>query len=358
MLRDPERILILSYRHVGDVLFTTPALRALRRRFPQARISVIAGRAAAAVLEGNPHVDELLLLPRAAFLEKWKLLPALRRRRFDAGILFQHTLSNALLLPAIGCRVCAGLAWKGCGPLLTHRAPYVADRHEVDRYLAIVQTLGAQPDDRGLEMTVGEAERRWAQAFFTQHRLGESQPVVAIFPGSSAEWAIKRWAPTRFARVADALARKESAAVLLLGGPADEEAVRTVSEALQAPHVNAVGQTNLKQLAALLERCALLISNDTGPMHLATAVGTPVVDLVGPGDPRKTGPYGKGHVVVQKVPPGSTKAWQRRPDRQVPMDLIGVEEVEAIARQQLRRFLHRAAGSAPVRLATSHPGEP
>jgi len=341
----PKHILVLNYRHVGDVLFTTPALRALRRRFPESYIAVVVGSQAEAILENNPHLNELIVLPRASFREKWSIRHSLMARRFDTGILFQHTFLNTLFLLGIGCRLRAGLAWKGCGPLLTHRTPYLPDRHEVDRYLAIVQTLGARADGAGLEMPLQEPERAWGKAFLEQNGVVPGDLLIGIFPGSSAEWTIKRWPPIRFAAVADTLTRRHGAKILLLGGPSDREAAEEVAEAMATRPINAVSRTDLKQLAALLEQCAMLITNDTGPMHLATAVGTTVVDLVGPGDPRKTGPYGSGHVALQKVPPGSTKSWKKRKGN--PMELITVEEVVQIVSERLLSAAQKKTASLP-----------
>ncbi|MCC6443901.1 MAG: glycosyltransferase family 9 protein [Armatimonadetes bacterium] len=329
----PNRILILSYRHVGDALFTTPALRALRRRFPEAHIAAVVGVQAAPILEDSPHLDELIALPRASIREKWEMRRSLASRNFDTGVLFQHTFLNALFLRWLGCRWRAGLDWKGCEALLTHSTPYVENRHEADRYLAVAAALGAGGDGGGLEMPVRAEARAWAEAFLKPGRTTDG-PLVGVFPGSSREWAIKRWPAERFAAAADALACEDRADILLLGGPSDREAVEAVEKTMSARPIVAAGQTTLKELAALLERCALLITNDTGPMHLACAVGTRVIDLVGPGNPAKTGPYGPGHIVIQKVPPSSPKEWKGRRDS--PMNLISVEEVAAAARGMLR----------------------
>ena len=393
---DPQRILVLSYRHVGDALFGTPALRALRRRFPQAHITVIVGRQAEAILKENPHIDDLIVLPRTSFGEKWAIRGRLRAGRYDTGILFQHTFLNALFLCTLGCRRRVALDWKGCGPLLTHRAPWEPHRHEADRYLAVVGALGAPGDGGGLEMPVREPERAWAARFLAESGVGTGDRLVGLFPGSSPEWPIKRWPAERFAAVAEALAREHGVRILLVGGPSDAEVASRVVQAMVGPEtkdrrpetrdqerhsghpargyspalpvtspesgpehagssavsglsspvsglrrpvlVDAVGKTDLKQLAALLERCELVIANDTGPMHLATAVGARVLALVGPGDPRKTGPYGRGHRFIQKVAPASTKSWKRRKEN--PMEPITVAEVLRAAIEML--------GAAPV----------
>ncbi len=337
---DPARILVLGYRHLGDCLFLTPMLRALKRRFPRAHLAVTAAGAGADALEHVPHVDRVWRYAGRGTQPKLALVPDLRRERFDCGILAQHSFPNALLLRLLGCRARAGLAARGCGPLLTHaiRVPRDAPpRHEVDRYLAIAATLGATADGGGLEFRCTDAER--AEAAATLARLGlagrgssagAGRPaLVALFPGSSPDWAFKRWAADRFAAIGRWLVVDRGARVIVVGGCDDTAAMREVSSALAAPHAVDDAPGSLGRFAALVAECDVLVTNDSGPMHLATAVGTRVVDLAGPSDPRRTGPYGPGHVVVQKVPPAPPRHWVNAPDPGLPMKSIAVDDVRA-----------------------------
>ena len=338
-MRDPARILVLGYRHLGDALFLSPMLRALGRRFPDAEIAVTAHGAGATALDHNPHVDRVWRLARRGLGAKLTLLPALRRERYEVGVLAQHSLTNALLLRLVGCRVTAGLATDGCGPLLTHRvaAPTQGVQHEVDRYLAIAAALGAAPDGGGLEFHPTAADREEAAA--TLARLGLAgrisanapgrPPLVGLFPGSSPAQAFKRWPADRFAALGRWLAGERGAQVLVVGGRDDMEPMQAVSALVAAPHAVDDAPGALGRFAALVAECDVLVTNDSGPMHLATAVGTRVVDLAGPSNPRRTGPYGPGHVVVQKVAPGSPKVWAHAPDPCLPMKLIEVADVRA-----------------------------
>jgi len=334
---DPTRIIVLGYRHLGDSLFLTPMLRALKRRFPAAHVAVTAQGAGAAALDQNPHVDRIWRLPGRGIRSKLALLPDLRRERFDCGILAQHSLPYAMFLGLLGCRTRVGLAARGCGPLLSHALPPPTRvRHEADRYLDLAAALGAAPDDSGLEFHTSAADRAAAAA--TLARLGLAgrvsgsgdgrPPLVAVFPGSSPEWTFKRWPTDRFAAVGRWLVEDRGARVLVLGGRDDLAAMREVSATLAAPHGVDDTPGSLGRFAALVAECDVLLTNDSGPMHLATAVGTRVVDLAGPSDPRRTGPYGPGHVVVQKVPPGNPKAWAEASDPTLPMTLITVADVQ------------------------------
>lgn len=337
---DPARILVLGYRHLGDCLFLTPMLRALKVRFPAAHIAVTSLGTGAAVLEHNPHVDRVWRLSGRGMRPKLALLPGLRRERFDVGIMAQHSFPNAVLLRLVGCRVRVGMATRGCGPLLTHPVPERRDepvRHEADRYLAMAAALGVAGDGGGLEFVPTQADRAAAAA--TLARLGIADrrssdracrpPLVALFPGSSPEWPFKRWPADRFGRLGRWLVEARGARVIVLGGSDDLGVMREVSAALGVPHAVDDAPGSLGRFAALVAECDLLVGNDTGPMHLATAMGTRVVDLAGPSDPRRTGPYGAGHVVVQKVPPAGPKAWAGTPDPFLPIRLIEVDDVMA-----------------------------
>lgn len=342
----PARILVLGYRHLGDSLFLTPMLRALKRRFPAAGIDVVAGGAGAAALEGNPNVARVWPLRGRGTRPKLALTPALRRERYDVGVMAQHSLPNAIHLRLVGCRNTVGLEGYGCRPLLTHVVPVprpCAAWHEVDRYLALAAALDAPGDDAGLEFHIPAADRTEAAATLDRLRMAGRvsgagagrTPLVAFFPGSSAEWTFKRWPADRFAALGRRLVAEGRAQVLVVGGRDDLPVMQEVSAAIGAPHAIDDTPGSLGRFAAIVSECDLLVTNDSGPMHLATAVGTRVVDLAGPSDPRRTGPYGNGHVVIQKVPPDKPRTWAESPDPSLPMKLITVDEVEAAVRTML-----------------------
>jgi len=335
---DPDRFLVLGYQHLGDSLFLTPMLRALDRRFPRAHIAVMARGAGAAALENNPHVDHIWRLSGRGMRPKLALLPLLRRERFDAAIVAQHTLPNALFAWLAGCSIRVGIPTKGCGPVLTHRVHEPdppAVWHEADRYLAFAAALGADRDAAGLEYHPAAADRLEAAALLARlglrgrrsEPMAGRPPLVALFPGSSPQWKFKRWPAARFAQIGRELVEDRGAQLIVVGGRDDLPAMHEVSAAITGPHGIDDNPGALGRFAALLGECDLLITNDSGPMHLATAVGTRVVDLAGPSDPRRTGPYGPDHIVVQKVPPDGPKRWAEEPDPELPMKLISVEDV-------------------------------
>lgn len=292
-IKEPERLLAVNLNYLGDALFTTPALAALRARFPQARIDALAGERAAAILAGNPDIDRLLVRPpreQGGFaLRSAALFHTLRTGRYHAVVLFQSILVNALLAWMADVPVRVGFAQDGCRPFLSHPvAPRRDDEHVVDAYTRLARSLGAAPGRfAGLKVALSADDAAFADAFWRDHEL--VAPVAGLIIGATRSQ--KRWPEEHFARLADKLWNAAGVSSLLLGGPEEGDVAGRILARAQAPVVSAVGHTSEKQMAALVARCGVVVSGDSGPLHVATAVGTPVVALFGSTDPAETGPW-------------------------------------------------------------------
>lgn len=304
-------ILVVKLADIGDVLTITPALRALRRSLPAARITVLATPGAAPALDGLPYLDEALLFDKFRYDRPWDALrPAalangrrffadLRARHVDTVIILHHLTTRwgackyATLALASGAPRRLGLD-NGRGWFLSGRVhdEGFGARHEADYWLQVVGLLGAETADRRLEMAVPAEARAWARSRLP---LGRSC-YVAVHPGSGGYITGRRWPPERFAQVADALAAQFALQPVLVGGPGEEALAAAVQVHMARPALNLSGQTGLKQLAALLERCLLFVGGDSGVMHVAAAAGASIVALFGPTNEAAWGPY---------VPPGS-----------------------------------------------------
>lgn len=307
--RPIRRILVIRPDHLGDVLFTTPALHALRCAFPAARLSVLLGPWSAAVLAGNPDADEILTCPfpgfsrqpAAAPLAPYHLLRAeaqrLAAQRFDLALTlrFDHWW-GAWLAAAAGIPVRVGYAWPETVPFLTHAAPYQAGRHEVLQNLTLAAAAGGNPaawqfEDQSLRFAVSPEDVAAVAALLP---AAGHAPLIAIHPGSGA--AVKRWRAAAWAETAAALARRSAAQVVFTGAAGEAEEINAALALLPADlspaPVSLAGQTRLGALAALYHRCALVIGPDSGPLHLAVAMGAPTVHLYGPVDWHTFGPWG------------------------------------------------------------------
>jgi heptosyltransferase-2 len=305
-----RRILVVKLADLGDLLTATPALRALRLRYPSSEITALVTPHTAGLLGGNDAVDRIVTFPKALFDHPvslsspgaaWSALRLgaalarnLRGARFDAVILLHHLITHwgrlkyRGLLAATGAPVRVGL---GEADFLTDHADDAGfgSRHEVDYWLDVVAQLGATHPCPRLELHLDQTElergRRCWQALGLAGRR-----VVAIHPGSGAFSVAKRWPPERFAEVGDALAG-DGCTIAVVAGPGEEGLLQRVQTAMRTPIAALQGVDDPRALAALLQHCRLFVGNDSGVMHLAATVGVPCVGVFGLSNHRAWGPY-------------------------------------------------------------------
>jgi heptosyltransferase-2 len=289
----PERLLVRAPNWLGDVVLSLPALRDLARNHPGARLEVLA-RPSVAELYGavaEVHGARLATSTRAD--------ADLVRGAFDRGVLLTNSFGSALSLRLARIPERWGYATEGRGLLLTRRARVpaaVRGRSQVYYYRAMVAALGlrvsAEPD------ASLRAPAQWSEA---AGRLLGPGPWIGLNPGA-AYGAAKRWPAARFAAVGDALARQTGARVAVLGAPAERPLAEQVAAAMRHPARVLAGETRLSELVGVLARLQLLVTNDSGPMHVASALGTPVVAVFGPTDERETAPAGPGRMRIAREP--------------------------------------------------------
>jgi heptosyltransferase II len=298
-----RRILVIRLTALGDVLLATPAVRALRGAHPQARIEWLTQAVYAPLLEGLPFVDEVLRYERArdrGVRGTLRLFRSLRSRGYDAVVDLQRKPRTGIIAGACGAdvRVAAhrrtfrGLLAAGLGRDKPLRGP-----HQTLRYAAALLPLGGggQGEPGPLQIGLSPAVRAEAEAEVDKLLGDPRQPLVALAPG--AAHPTKRWSPLRFAEVGRALSA-DGRDLVLVGGPADAAELDELRAGLGALPAIDARWLGLPALAVLLSRCAVVISNDSGPVHLAQAVGTPVVDVFGPTEPVRWGPRGAHARVV------------------------------------------------------------
>ncbi len=300
---EPETIIALTREHIGDLICTTPALRALRARFPNAHIAVEVGERAACVLENNPHIDEVIIRPDHQGLRgKARFIYLLRRRKFDLAVILDNSADMIFYTWLGGTPRRAGMVYKKkFAGLLTESVAFDWQAHEmVDNFRNVVARLGGDISDAQTEVFPSQADREYVAALFGAEGIRGEQDVIALNPGASAP--SNRWLPERFAELADCLAARPGVRVLLLGGPGDREISAEICRLAETPPLVLTGALTLLQLAETLRRCNVVVTGDTGPMHLAVAMQTPVIALFGPAVPGESGPgYAPGHTVIRNV---------------------------------------------------------
>jgi heptosyltransferase-2 len=314
--RKAERVLVVRTYSIGDVLLLTPSLRALRRRFPNAHLAMLVGRWSAPVVEDNPYLDEVITFDDAVLMNRrplgtWRLVRELRLRRFEWAFVFQRSSRYHLFTALAGIPRRVGFDWEGSGWPLTHRVPWrqTSDRYAGDVQLDLVRRVGGDEDDLSLDMVVGEKERRWVSTFLRQRTIGDGERLVALFPGGGANprdtVSVKRWGVKKFQSVGTHLATLHRATVVVVGSADERELARQVVGGIRGRVYDLSGTMDLKQLAALLERCYLLVTNDSAPLHIAAAVECPTVSIWGPTSAAILAPRGERHVAVVSSAPCS-----------------------------------------------------
>lgn len=353
-------ILIVKLSAIGDVVHTLPSLAALRRHYPDAEITWVVEEAASDLLADHPALDRVLVSGRKRWLREMRrgriLAPIremrsffrqLRSRPYDLVIDFHGLLKSAVIVAASGGKRKLGYdsLQEGSGLFYSEKIPEDMGKHAVDRYLDLVRHVispasrqGGSPFAGGFQIAIGKREKRHVDALLEENRTILSVDGKGKEPGSGvrafvavnpvAFWETKLWTDEKFAELCDRIRTELGIGVVLTGGEAAP--LDRIRKRMDTPAANLGGRTTLRELACLYGKASLVVTTDSGPMHIAAAAGTPVVALFGPTDPSRTGPYGPGHRVIRRNLPCSP-CFRKRCETKECMQEIGVDDVlEAI----------------------------
>lgn len=308
--RSFERVLLIKPSSLGDIVHALPVLHGLRTRYPKARIDWLIGSAFAPILEGNAEVSDLLIFDRRRFGRMWRdggatlefvrFVRDLRARRYDLVIDLQGLFRTGFLARASGAAVRVGFrdAREGAQVFYTHRLRAAnPDLHAVDRNYLVADLLGFAQTPIEFNLALDQALRIDAADLLRRSGLADEAEFVAVVPG--ARWETKVWPPERFGETIEKLQADGKVRCVLLGGAEEAELCGRIAARCRTGPVNLAGRTTLRQLAAVLERAGAVLCHDSAPMHLATALGRPLVCMIGPTNPRRTGPYRRMEDVIR-----------------------------------------------------------
>jgi len=305
-------ILIIKLSAIGDVVQTLPALEAIKKTYPESSVTWVVEAASAGILEGHPLIDTLLVSRRKSWIGMLKrsatfahgiiaingFIRSLRSIKYDIAIDFQGLLKSGLLagLARADRKIGFDKTREYSSWFLNERLPaYDAEKHALERYLDIAKYLGAREISSACTLPI-EKERVLVKQRL--ERLGLHQrPLIILNP--VARWETKLWPERKFAELADRLVEEKRASLIFTGSREDREIISRITGMMKHPVQNWAGETTLKELAALAAASDLFVSTDTGPMHIAAAVGAKVLALFGPTAPGRTGPYGASNIVVR-----------------------------------------------------------
>ncbi len=285
-----KNILVFSFSRIGDVVLSTAVIPPLQRTFPDARISFLVGPKSWEILWGDTRISELIIYDskgvHKGLYGKLKLIGKLKTKGFDLVVDLRDSFLSRLL----------GIRRWGL-PLMERFDPKYRQLHAVDRYLNVLEINGVENILSLPEIQILPYEKEQARNFLLQRDIKEKDSLIAIHPGGS--WKYKLWPVQNFAELGDIIAQRYGAKVLVVTGPDEIELQTQMSKVMKSKPIF-IKDIGLRQLAAIIQRCQLYIGNDTGPMHIAAAVGTRVISIFGSTDAKRSGPYGNGHIVISK----------------------------------------------------------
>lgn len=327
---------------VGDTILSYPSVQQLKILFPKSHLAILIPSHLVDLWKTFPYVDEIIPFQKKGGIESiWEdlnLSQSLKERDFDLAVILPRSFRSAFHIYLARIPMRMGYRAEGRSIFLTHgihRSKEILRRHRVYYYRKLVEPLGKVEGLPSPQIFLREEDRRWAAQALKDMGISNGELLIGMNPGATYGLA-KCWHPDRFGELGRRLSEKWKARILLFGKEGEQPIAHEILRHLGGRGIDLTGRTGLLQLAGLLERCHLLITNDTGTMHVATAVSTPVVALFGSTDPVTTGPWGDRHVVVKKDV--SCSPCQKRicPTDHRCMERITVEEVEEIVENQLR----------------------
>jgi heptosyltransferase I len=295
---DPRRIVLIKPSALGDIMHSLPVLSALRVRFPSAHLAWLVNRAYEPLLRGHPDLDATIPFDRGLFRSGWRsgcaatygFVRDLRARRFDMAIDLQGLLRSGILAFLTGAPVRLGLTSSREGGTLfhTHRI-HDGGRvvHAVERYWRVVEALGGGDLPKRFRLPIAAEDRAWAR-----ERLADfPRPWIAVGVGS--RWLTKRWLPAHFAELVRRAQQRFGGTAIFIGTPDERPLAEQTAAAIAGPALQLTGETRLTQLAGVLAEADVVLANDTGPLHLAVALGKPIVAPYTCTEVRRTGPFGQ-----------------------------------------------------------------
>lgn len=337
---DIERILLIRFGSLGDVVLTLPVVDVVRKSFPKAYIAMLVGEKSVDIVSADNRLDEVIVFQREkkgfrGLYETFRIEAIIRKKHFDVSIDMQRKFRSSLIAYNAGIKYRIGYH-QPFGYLCNYKVPDKENKHAIDRNLDLLLPLGIKSSERVPRMILSKEDRDYADSYFRLNNLSDSI-VFGIFPG--AGWRPRCWMPERFAEVCDRVSAKYNTKTLIFEGPGESDIVNNIAQNMKTKPVIMNDKLTLRQLAGLIEKCDLMLSNDTGPMHISVAVDTPTIALFGPGNYRKFQPIGEKHSMIRKdVPCSPCKQFTNRCKDNICMKLITVDDVWKIVEKHMSKI--------------------
>jgi len=338
------KILIVQPSRLGDVVFTTPSVHAIREKYPNAWISWIVDERCAPVVEGNPDINELIVFDRSKLSPGYliKMFSSMREKKFDLSIDFHGLAKSAFLVLLAGAKFrLASSSTNGMRELSwlfsKEIKPSKPVEHCVERHFEVAKRLGCTEENLMFVLDIPAKAYENIKTLLSNNGIAPDKPFVAVHPGGG--WISRRWMTERYAALIDKITSETGLPVVLVGGKEGGAGEKGLNEEIKGMAksriVDLTSMLDIKELAALLKKSAVFIANEAGPMHIATALGVPSVAILGPTDPARTGPFGKGTTIIQhkvECQPCRERSCKKR----TCMELVTVDEVFSTVKGKLK----------------------
>ncbi|MEW6162422.1 MAG: lipopolysaccharide heptosyltransferase I [Nitrospirota bacterium] len=300
-IKNPKKILIVKPSSLGDVVHSLPFLNVLKEQFPDAEVHWVIAKGLEGFLTGHPMIKKVWVFNKDmwkklsqignSFSEIQTLLGGLRKEHFNIVVDLQGLLRSSIITIATGAPVRIGFkeAREGSRFFYTHKVEGGRDIHAVDRYLKIARSLGCNITDVCFPFPLS------SNSSIITHHSSLARDYAVMVPG--ARWKTKRWPPEKFGELSSLLPLRTT----IVGSKEDMSTANEIVTLSNGKSISLAGKTDLKELIEVIRGARFVVSNDSGPMHIAAALGIPVFAIFGPTDPMRTGPYGKGHIIIREV---------------------------------------------------------
>lgn len=303
-----ENILLVRTDRIGELILTSPALAAVRKHYPRAKITLIVNPSSAEVVEAAPFIDSITKFHPSQIqgdLFKWlSFFRSIKKSRFNLAVIFNPSKFFNILTFMAGIPVRVGYDRKA-GFFLTHKIrdkKYLCEKHEVEYNLDLIGTLGIRSDDKSLYFPLSNSADSAIAEILKENGVEAQDRLIAVHAATSNPE--KKWPPERFAQICDRLSEEFKIKIVLVGGREEHRTSDEVKSKMHNAVLDLTGALSVKEVGSLLKRCSFLISNDSGPVHISAAVGTPAIVFFGENRPGgssiRWGPYGDGHLVIGK----------------------------------------------------------
>lgn len=316
-----KRFLIVNPFGIGDVLFTTPVIRAIKDSEPDSIIGYWCNERVKEILENNPNIYKIFVLSRGDLKKiyrksRWQgiskfinLVHEIKKEKFDTMLDFSLDHRYSLITKIIGVKRRIGFNYKNRGRFLTDKIDLdgYSNKHVVEYYLDLLKPIGIKPKNYNLELIISQTCKRKSENILAERGINDKDLIIGIAPGAGASWgqdaSLKHWPAIRFGQLADRIINDFGAKIIILGDESEKPIADIIINSMHNGAIDLVGRTNLEELSAVINNLHILVTNDGGPLHIAVTLGKKTISFFGPVDPKVYGPYPfdeKRHIVLRK----------------------------------------------------------